>query len=102
MTNVNELYRKRQEVFIERRTKIVDEVNKFLDGVKGIDPALLQGIPTLPGDTAKDVLPSMWEEPFDTEKYEKELAVFNTYVKYVKEVADKINEEAAHILGGAY
>ena len=101
MTDVNELYKKRQEVFIERRTTIATEVDKFLAGVAEIEPELIKDITPLNGTTAKEVLPSMWVEPFNIEAYERELAVLNDYINKIKSVADALNAEALKVLGGA-
>ena len=101
MNNVNELYRKRQEVFIERRTTIASEVDKFMQGVAGIDPELLKNVTPINGTSAKEILPSMWIEPFDIEKYKQELSVFDNYVRQIKQVADELNAQALKILGGA-
>ena len=101
MNNVNELYRKRQEVFIERRTTIASEVDKFMQGVAGIDPELLKNVTPINGTNAKDILPSMWAEPFNIEAYKSELAIFDNYVRQIKQVADDLNTQALKILGGA-
>lgn len=98
MVSVKELFAKRQAVFIEKRTKIEGEVDKFLQGVREIDPVLLANITPLNGTTTREVLPALWEEPFDPEAYKEQLSLLQAYIAAVKEVADKLNEEALRVL----
>lgn len=98
MNNVALLYKKKQELFIEGRTNNANEVEKFLNGLSKVDPKLLPKDKQLRGKTAKEILPSMWEEPFNEKKFQVELAEFNSYVDAVMTVADRINAEALEVL----
>lgn len=97
-TNVAALIQQRQNEFIENRTKIEAEVNKFLKSLETQDADIRQRCNVVDGRTARDVLPSLWAEDFNIETYNAELANLNNYIAYVKQVQDENNREALECL----
>lgn len=98
MVDVQQLIKDKEAKFYDTRAKIEMEVDKFFETIKDIE-AELADIPGRPqGSTAKTVLPSLWEEPFNKEKYDTELAVLNAYIKNVVAYGDQVNEEALRCL----
>lgn len=98
MATVKQLYNARLQLFIERRSKVQAEVDRFLQSVKSINPERLAGIEPIEGDTAQEVLPALWREPYDSQQYEVELSRLQHYISQVKAVADELNAEALRIL----
>lgn len=97
--DVQAILRARQDAFVEKRTRIESEVNKFLESVNQISDERVTSIPGRPtGNTCREVLPELWNEPFNQEVYDAELAVLNDYVAKVQAVCDSINEEALRCL----
>ena len=88
------LLQQRQNEFIEKRTIIEAEVNKFLKGLANQDEATKKNLSVQENSTAKDWLPSLWIEPFDFEKYQGELANLNNYIAKARAYADELAEEA--------
>ena len=89
-----QLLRKRQEEFIERRTKIETEVNLFLASIGKMDADIQAECKYNPNVTAKNWLPALWAEPFSKEDYEKQLANFNTYERQVEAICNRLAQEA--------
>ena len=96
--NVAQLIQDRQNKFIEGRTVTEVEVNKFLKSLEALDDSERIQCKVVVGRTAKDVLPSLWEEPFNVEKYNTELANLQNYIAGVKTFCDQINQEALKCL----
>lgn len=97
--DVQAILRARQDAFVEKRTKIESEVNKFLESVDQITDQRVTNIPGRPaGNTCREVLPELWHEPFDQMVYDAQLAVLNSYVVRVQAACDAINEEALKCL----
>lgn len=93
--NVEEILRVRQGKFVETRTRIEMEVNKFLESIDKIDDERVTSISGRPvGKTCNEVLPALWEDPFDETKYKMQLANLNQYVDAVKACVNDINSEA--------
>lgn len=101
MATVKQLYDARFQLFIERRSKVQSEVDRFLESVKSINPERLAGIEPIEGNTAQEVLPSLWKEPYNAEQYAVELSRLQRYIADVKAVADALNAEALRILSGS-
>lgn len=97
--DVQAILRARQDAFVEKRTRIESEVNKFLESVDQISDERVTSIPGRPsGKTCREVLPELWHEPFSQEKYDAELAALNSYVVRVQAACDAINKEALECL----
>lgn len=98
MVDVQQLIRQKEAQFVEARTKVEMEINKFLESIKDIEEELknIPGRPT--GTCAKEIVPALWAEPFDQAAYNEQLAVFNAYVSAVVAYGDKVNEEALRCL----
>ena len=92
--DVAQLIKDKESKFVEQRTLTEVEINKFLESIKDIEDEIkdIPGKPT--GTTAKEIVPSLWTEPFDEAKYKDEIEAFNAYVEEVVKFGDKINEEA--------
>lgn len=98
--NVEALLRERQNLFIESRTKIEREVTMFLSSLEKINDELIPNQVSLRGKTAKDILPSLWADPFVKTDYQKDLEAFNAHVLEVRMLANKLNGEALKCLQG--
>jgi hypothetical protein len=88
-------------MFIERRVFISQWVKEFMENVRAIDPSEMVGIDIPAGDTAEELLPSLFVEPFDHaahEKYLQELDVVESLRLKVNEVATRLNEETIKCL----
>lgn len=96
--NVAALIQQRQNKFIETRTIIEAEVNKFLAGLEAQDEDVRNKLGVCTGKTAKDWLPSLWRDDFNMESYKYELAKLQEYIAKVKAYADNINAEAIRCL----
>ena len=96
--NVEQLIQIRQNKFIETRTIIDTEVNKFLKSLEALDADIQAKCNVVAGRTTKDILPSLWAEPFDEVAYQAELAKLQTYIAGVKTITDSVNEEALRCL----
>lgn len=98
MVDVDQLIRNKETQFVEQRTKTEIEINKFLESIKDIEEEIkdIPGKPT--GTTAKEIVPSLWTEPFDEAKYKEEIEALKKYVDAVVAYGDRINEEALKCL----
>jgi hypothetical protein len=92
------LLQDRQNEFIEKRTIIETEVNKFLKSLENQDEDIKQKCGTKDGVTARDLLPALWLEPFNEEEYKKQREALDTYIAQVSAVCDQLNQEAAACL----
>lgn len=96
--NIANLLRQRQDEFVEKRTIIESEVNKFLESIAKLDPDVRARCGYVEGAQAKSLLPELWNEPFRIEVYNQQLAGVLSYVKQVSAVCDEINKEAQECL----
>lgn len=96
--NVAALIQQRQNKFIETRTIIEAEVNKFLAGLEAQDDDIKAKLNVQPGITARHWLPSLWSDDFNMEAYKQELAKLTDYMSKVKVYADNLNAEAIRCL----
>lgn len=97
--DVQEILRTRQDAFVEKRTRIETEVDKFLESVNQITDERVTQVPGRPeGKNCREVLPALWKDPFDEEEYQKQLTALNSYVQAVQAVCDAINEDALKCL----
>lgn len=93
-----ELIRKRQETFIETRTKIETEVNTFLASLENVDTDIKEQVKYNSSMTAKSLLPELWNEPFNMDTYNSQLKELHEFIDRVHSVCDKINQEAMQCL----
>lgn len=93
-----ELIRKRQENFIETRTKIETEVNTFLASIENVDTDIKEQVEYNSSMTAKNLLPELWNEPFNMDTYKAQLKELNEFIDRVHTICDKINQEAMRCL----
>lgn len=98
MNDVASLIQKRQNDFIEKRTIIESEVNKFLQSLEQQDADIRQKCNVVPGRTARDVLPSLWADEFDETAYQAEYNNLQQYINYVMQIQDENNREALECL----
>ncbi len=100
MDNVSiaNLIRIRQDKFIETRTIIEAEVDKFLASIGKMDPDVQKKCGYIPDANAKSLLPELWNEPFREEVYKQQLNGVLTYIAQVQKVCDEINKEAVECL----
>lgn len=96
------LLRQRQNEFIEKRTIIESEVNKYLEGMNAESPAFQQRCGyDLQGKTAKDILSAAWADEFDQKLYDEQMASFMEYVNRSVALAEQLNMEALQCLQNA-
>lgn len=98
MVDVASLIQQRQNDFIEKRTIIESEVNKFFKSLEQQDDDIRTKCNVVDGRTAKDVLPSLWADEFDEDAYKAELENLNKYIAYVMQVQEVNNREAIQCL----
>lgn len=92
--NIANLIRERQDKFVETRTIIESEVNKFLNSIGSMDADVQEKCGYVPGASAKVLLPELWHEPFNEEVYKTQLSSVLAYISRVQQVCDEINREA--------
>ena len=102
MSTIQELYQKRQTVFIECRAKIKQEVDAALQSINNVkDKTLFEDVQLPQGNTCEEILPELWHEPiedFDQAVYNRQLATFNATMAQIKVIADKHNQGALECL----
>lgn len=96
--DVQRLIQDRQNKFIESRTNIENEVNKFLKSLEGLDADVKEKCGVKDGVTARDILPALWEEPFNADIYSSQKAALDKYITTVSSICDLINQEALECL----
>lgn len=92
--SVAALIQQREVKFIETRTIIENEVNKFLQSLLSLDADVQQKVGAREGITAKDLLPALWADPFDEATYNQQLSSLMNYIAQVQAICDQINQEA--------
>ena len=98
MDNLQLAFEKRKTLFIEARTKTQQEIERFFESIKDVPPELLQGI-NIPTDTrAEALIPSMYTNPPDPEKYTQELQNFKALCDEVLSRVANVNKEAMECL----
>lgn len=100
MTDVNKLLEQRRNMFISTRRDIEIWVEKFFTEINQVNPSLMEGITLPTGQTAQDIFPSLYTEPFDEEQYNKEYEEFDALYNKVMEVAEYLNNKAIEVLNG--
>lgn len=90
----------KERQFVETRLLISQWVETFMKNVREVDPALLaqEGIILPEGNTAEELLPSLYAPNFDITTYEAEKAKFDQLQSKFNILADKLNEEALRCL----
>lgn len=96
--NIAALLQQRQTEFIETRTTIESEVNRFLESIKKADEDVKKRCGYRESVTARELLPALWEDPFDKVKYASQLEQVNSYIASVSKIFDSINMEALKCL----
>lgn len=96
--SIEQLYAQRQNKFIEDRTIIETETDKFLRSLEQLDPVYQQQLSVVQGQTARDVIPALWAEPFDEEAYNKQRSALDQRIENAKIICDQLNEEALRCL----
>lgn len=98
MNDLQAAYERRQALFIEARTKTQQEIDRFFESIKEIPEEILAGI-NIPEDTsATAIVPSMYLNPPDPEKYTAELQKFKELYESIVARVDKVNAEAEECL----
>lgn len=97
---IEQLYAQRQAKFIEDRTIIESETDKFLRSLEQIDPVYQEQLGVIAGQTARQVIPALWEEPFNEEAYNQQRAALDQRIENARIVCDQLNEEARRCLQG--
>lgn len=97
-SKIAELIKLRQDKFVETRTQIELELNKFLDSISKSSEDIRRRCQYREGVSARTLLPALWEEPFDMEKYKQQRAAVDAYVEGVTKIFNAINEEALRCL----
>lgn len=98
MTDLQLAFNKRNALFIEARTKTQQEIERFFESIKDVPAEVLEGI-EIPADTrAEAIIPSMYLDPPDQEKYKAELENFKTLCHTILERIDNVNQEAMECL----
>ena len=88
------LYQLRQNQFIETRTIIESEVNKFLESLRAQDESLKQQLGVKEDVTCKDLLPELWADEPNLNTYITQLNNLLTYIGQVHAICDGLNAEA--------
>lgn len=96
--SIEQLYAALNNKFIEQRTLTEVELNKFLKSLEGLDPVYQQELGFVAGRTARDMIPSLWVEPFDEAMYLQEKAIVDDLVSRSVTLCNKLNEEALRCL----
>lgn len=96
--SVTKLIQDRQNLFIETRTKIETEVDRFLSSLSNLDPDVKVKCGVVDDATCKQLLPALWEEPFNEETYLAQKAKLDVYISQVHTVCDEICQEAIKCL----
>ena len=89
----------KKQAFIETRTQNEMEINKFLRSLESWPDEYFNLLKLERGKTARDLVPSMWSEPFNIENYNMEMARLTNYINSVSSLADKIANKAMEELG---
>lgn len=92
--DVAKLIRERENAFVETRTIIESEVNKFLKSLEELDADIKLKCGVKDGVTAKDLLPALWVEPFDEATYKVQKEKLDNYIAQVSNICDALNQEA--------
>lgn len=96
--SVSTLLAERQSKFIETRTIIESEVNKFLKSLEALDPDIQETLRVPKDVTARDLLPELWAEEFRPDVYQQQLTSLNNYIEQVRAYSDKLTQEAIECL----
>lgn len=94
--SVASLIQARYSQFIETRTVIECEVNKFLESLNKEDEDIKKQLGVREGITCRDLLPELWkpDNEFNEEVYQTQLNSLLQYIQQVQVICDKINAEA--------
>lgn len=97
--NIATLLKKRQDKFVEDRTVTEREVNRFFESLERInDEELKVKLGVVEGRRCREVMPSMWAEEFDVNKYNEERDALIKYMNQVQQFCMSYNLEAMKCL----
>lgn len=98
--NISNLIQMRQNKFIETRTIIETEVDKFLQSLTQLDKNAKErlGVQVYDNATARQIIPSLWVEPFNEEQYTIERNKLDAYIAKVQQACNALNQEALQCL----
>lgn len=94
MENIQAQLQKRQNKFIETRTIIADQVNKYIASLAILSEEQKQQCIMPNGSRAEEVLPELWNEPFNEEVYNMQLMQLQKSIVSVTALRDRLNQEA--------
>jgi len=92
--NIQAQLQKRQNKFIETRTIIADQVNKYVASLAILNDEQRQQCIMPNGNKVEEILPELWHEPFDEEVYNTQLMHLQQSVASVTALCDRLNQEA--------
>lgn len=94
MTDISIALKQRQDKFVETRTIIATEINKFLESLGELTEEDRNNIKMPAGRSPQEILPALWVEPFDEAAYNEQLKEFSVCVSSAISYCDKLNERA--------
>ena len=98
MSDLQSAYDKRKTMFIEARAKTQQEIERFFESIKDIPPEVLTGI-DIPQDTRIEaIVPSLYKEPLDPDKYTEEINAFKALYTTIMQRVEEVNKEAMECL----
>lgn len=98
MLDIQQLLMKRQNEFVQTRFQIKTIIDNLFAGLGQVDPKLLENINMPNGTTAEEILPALFQEPFDVDAYNQQLAEYNKFAAEIDNLALRLNEEAIKCL----
>lgn len=94
---LKEEFAKREQAFFVNRGKVEEAINLYLNRIFTLyesNPTLFEGVEMPCGRTAKEVVPAMYEDDFDSVKYKEQRRKLLDFQKIMTERADTINRRA--------
>lgn len=88
---------KKIQAFYVAQGKNESNINAYLTRVFELydeEPGIFAGVTMPSGRTAREVLPSMFAEPFDPVQYDKERTALKDFEKEVLRIGDEYNRKA--------
>lgn len=67
-----QLYKAREQAFLTTRVYITQWCEKLVSSYDALPADTKASLPPLPGHTAEEMLPSLFAEPFDMDRYQQE------------------------------
>ena len=91
------LIEKKQQEFYVNKGKNEENINSYLQRIFELyeeDPSIFAGVEMPVGRTAKEVVPAMYEEPFNSELYKEQRKKLLDFQKIMISRADDISKKA--------